>query len=110
MYKEIDGLIFCETSAIKKTDTGGNSSSRKSTSRKENSKSIDKSSPLKLRTGKMKKIPDFPLDQKPFCTFDIDQETMLGLISRTANFTKKQMQKLDKLAVLPDKKINNDLN
>lgn len=66
MFKEIDGLIFSETSAIKKPDTGGNSSSRKSTTRKENSKSIDKSSPVKLRTSKMKKIPDFPLDQKPY--------------------------------------------
>jgi LysM repeat protein len=108
MYKEIDGLIFSD-SAVKNGDTGG-SSSRKSTSRKDTSKLIEKT-PIKSKsTMKIKKIPDFPLDQKPFCTYDIDQNTMLGLISRAANFNKKQIQKLDKLAILPQKKINNDLN
>jgi hypothetical protein len=66
-------------------------------------------SPVKVRSQKSKKLFDFPEDQIPVCNYDITADEMTALISRTSNFTKKQLQKVEKLANIPKNPPNSDL-
>jgi len=112
-FKEIEALIFNEFDSKNKADTDKKDSSRKNTSRKEHTKSVpmnQQMSPAKTKSsGKSKTMFDFDNELVPECTYDITQDRMTILITRAASFTKKQMQKLEKLVEVPERSPNADL-
>ena len=106
MYRELSTLLFNDN---KKSDHEKKDSSRKSSSRRDNSKTGSNFGGSKTKKSKSKRTYEFSIEEKPVWTYKITQDTMIGIISRTANFNKKQLLKLNKFAQLPPKKPNSDL-
>lgn len=107
MFREINSLLYPDTGSTKKVETEKKDSSRKSSHRREHSKRDSGSS--KTRKSKIKSKVTFDVSVPPVCNFNITQDEMVALISRAANFTKKQLAKLTKLSNLPQNKPNSDL-
>ena len=101
MYKEIDSLLFNDNSSSKKFDHDKKDSGRKSSTRKDSSRLGSKGF---TKTSKAKQV-EFKIDTPPVWKYDISQDLMVGMITRAANFTKKQMAKLNRIAQLPPKKL-----
>lgn len=97
LYKEIDLLLFVSD---KEGGGGKGESSKKEGSKKNASK---KAPTVTSNTIKMAKVAHresiipIPL-QKPHFTYMLSTDKMIALISRTANMSKKAIEKLDKLA------------
>lgn len=109
LYAEIDGLLFSDGSS-KKGDQDKKDSSRKTTGRKDHVKApTGQVVATKTKAPKSKRDMLFPEGQKPYCQYTMTNDQMVALISRTANFSKKQLEKLAKMAYIPEKQPNADL-
>lgn len=104
-YKEIDSLLYGNEQTTKKIENDKKDSSRKNTERKTvvKNQSSTQFTGTKSKLTKRHKAFDFNEEQKPFFRYIISPDDMVSLISRVANFTKKQLEKLDKLLANPSK-------
>lgn len=94
----------------KKGDQDKKDSSRKTTGRKDHAKApAGQVVAVKTKAAKSKNQFYLPEGQRPNCQYTMTNDQMVALISRTANFSKKQLEKLEKMAYLPVKQPNADL-